>query len=371
MTPPMKVMQTPRSVDVSITSKCNLKCVYCFHFNGPADTNTDLPTDEWLRFFKELRTCSVLRIILGGGEPFIRDDLQQIISEVVRNRMRFTALTNGTLVTEEHACFIAETGRCDTIQVSIDGANPTVHDAARGDGTFLKAVAGIENLKKYGVPVSVRVTIHRHNVRYLQEIARFLLEDLDLPGFSTNSATYLGRCRYNAGDIRLTIDEHSEAMTTLLELKQQYNGRIFAEAGPLADAMAWIEMEGHRRKGVESIEGKGYLTSCGGVFSRIAVRSDGVIVPCTQMSHIKLGHILEDDLKKVWQQHPVLQELRDRKKISLGEFDFCRDCIYIPYCTGGCPAEAFTTIGDEFHPNPNSCLRQFLLKGGSLPFEFD
>ena len=366
---PMKVMRTPKSVDISITSRCNLNCVYCSHFTGPGDVNHDLPAGEWERFFEELRSCAVLSVILQGGEPFVRDDLSELIEGIVRNRMRFTILTNGTLITEENAGFIANTGRCDTVQVSIDGAVPDAHDAARGGGAFQKALSGLENLRKHGAPVSVRVTIHRHNVHCLREIAKFLLEDIGLPSFSTNSASYLGRCREHADDIRLTVDEQSYAMAALLELKHQYNGRITASAGPLANVMHWRDMERWRIDRRDEVAGKGYLSSCGGVFSKIAVRSDGVIVPCILMSHIELGRILKDDLKAVWQGHTKLRELRNRRKISLKEFDFCNECPYVSYCSGGCPAEAFNANGNEYHPNPDSCFRDFLLKGGAIPHD--
>ena len=367
----MNIMRTPKSADISITSRCNLRCSYCSHFTGPGDVNTDLPAGEWEQFFEELGNCAVLNVTLGGGEPFIRNDLPEIINGIVQNRMRFTILSNGTLITDDNARFIAGTGRCDGVQVSVDGAVPETHDAARGDGAFLKAMDGIEKLRKHGVPVSVRVTIHRHNVNYLHEIAGFLLEDLGLSGFSTNSAAYLGNCRDNADDIRLTVDEHSGAMATLMKLEHQYNGRITASSGPLANVVAWQNMERRRKKGQNIGDEKGLLTSCGGVFSKLAVRSDGVMVPCTQMSHIELGRILEDDLKTVWQQHPELKRLRERRKISLLNFDFCRGCDYYSGCSGGCPAEAFTNTGKEDHPNPDSCLRRFLQNGGTLPIGAD
>jgi len=360
-------METPRSVDLAITSRCNLNCAYCSHFTGPGDVHKDLPVNIWERFFEKLKACTVLNVTLQGGEPFVRKDLLNIIENIVRSRMRFTILTNGTLVTEENAKFIADTGRCDTIQVSLDGAGPDAHDSARGSGTFKTAVAGIKILCRYGVPVSVRVTIHRHNVHCLREIAKFLLEDFGFPSFSTNSAAYLGRCRENADDIRLTVDEHAEAMAVLLELRRRYDGRINASAGPLADGLTWVAMEKWRKERREKVNGKGCLTSCGGVFSKLAVRSDGVMVPCTQMSHIELGRILEDDLKKVWQNHPKLMDLRRRREIPLTDFDFCRNCVYIPYCSGGCPAEAFTSVGDEYHPSPDSCLKRFFENGGTLP----
>ena len=365
----MKVMRTPRSVDVSITNRCNLRCKYCYHFTSAGDVDHDLSTEEWLEFFQELHRCVVTEVTVAGGEPFCREDLKELVEGVVHNSMRFTLLSNGTLITDEMAAFLASTGRCNGVQVSIDGSIPITHDSFRGKGNFDKAVAGIRTLQRHNVPVLIRVTIHRENVRDLEGVARLLLDDIGLPSFSTNSAGYMGLCRQNSEQVQLTVEERSLAMETLLRLNQKYNGRISATAGPLAAGRSWLEMENARHEGRDSIAGRGYLVSCGGMMNKIAVRADGIMVPCNQISHIELGRINQDDLKEVWQNHPELKRLRERRNIPLSGFEFCRGCDYINYCAGGCPAPAYTIVGDEYHPSPDSCIRQFLESGGRLPDE--
>jgi SynChlorMet cassette radical SAM/SPASM protein ScmE len=158
-------------------------------------------------------------------------------------------------------------------------------------------------------------------------------------------------------------------MESLLNLSKKYNGRIGAMAGPLAEARNWLKMERARREEGEGLPGGGYLTGCGGPMSKIAVRADGVVVPCTQLNHMELGHINEDDLIEVWQNHPQLKRLRDRCTTPLADFEFCKGCNYIPYCTGSCPALASTILGKENHPSPDACLKRFLEEGGRLPDE--
>jgi SynChlorMet cassette radical SAM/SPASM protein ScmE len=366
----MKVMATPRSVDLAITSHCNLRCRYCSHFSSPSDVGRNLTTGAWLTFFEELKACAVMNVTLSGGEPFCRADLKELIEGIVSNRMRYNILSNGTLITDRMAGFLASTGRCDGVQVSIDGPIPAIHDAFRGEGNFRKAMAGIRFLQTHNVNADVRVTIHRKNVYNLEEIAWLLLEDLGLSGFSTNSASYMGLCQHNSEQIQLTVKERSFAMETLLKLNRKYNGRISASAGPLAECESWFEMEQARQGKGESISGGGYLTGCGGPMSCLAIRADGVMIPCGQLSHLDLGRINTDELKNVWQNHPILKRLRERCRISLSEFDFCKRCDYVNFCTGNCPALAYNIVGDENHPSPDACLRRFLEKGGQLPRGF-
>ena len=217
--------------------------------------------------------------------------------------------------------------------------------------------------------MTVRVTIHHESVNDLDEVAQLLLEDLGLPSFSTNAASHLGLCRQHANDVQLTVEDHSRAMEALLKLNRKYDGRIGAAAGPLAHVKDWIRMEQLRQEGKNALPGRGYLTSCGGAFEKMDVRPDGTMVPCIQMSHIELGRINQDDLKTVWQTHPELIRLRERRSIPLSDFEFCNGCDYIPFCAGGCPALAYTLVGQDDHPSPDSCLRRFLEQGGRLPLK--
>ena len=360
------LMRTPRRLDIEITARCNLRCRYCYFFNNPAVDYRELTTEEWLEFFAELGSLSVMNVTLAGGEPFVRSDLPILLEGIVRNRMRFSLLSNGTLIDDEIAAFIAGTGRCEHVQVSVDGSSAKTHDSCRGKGSFDRAIRGIRALQRHGVNAAVRVTIHRNNVNDLEGIAHLLLEELDLPGFSTNSAGYLGTCRLNAADVLLNVEERQVAMATLLRLSAKYNGRISASAGPLTDGRVWRRMEEACAQGAPAFPNGGRLTACGCPSSKIAVRADGAIVPCNMLAHMVLGRINQDRLLDVWQQSPALNGLRRRNTIPLTEFEFCAGCSYLPYCTGNCPGLAHTLTGKVDHPSPDACLRRFREEGGAI-----
>ena len=361
------LMRTPRTLDIEITARCNLRCRYCYFFNNPAVEYRNLPTDEWLKFFDELGSLGVMKVILAGGEPFLRKDLPVLLEGIVRNRMRFSFLSNGTLIDDEIAAFIASTRRCDYVQVSVDGSCAKTHDSCRGKGSFDRAIRGIHTLQRHRVNVAVRVTIHRNNVNDLENIAHLLLDELGLPGFGINSAGYLGTCRLNAADVLLNIQEREVAMGTLLRLTQKYNGRISASAGPLAEGRAWRRMEDARALGAPAFPNRGRLSACGCPSNKISVRADGAIVPCSMLAHGELGRINQDSLAEIWQHSPTLNQLRSRHTIPLTEFDFCAGCSYVPYCTGSCPGLAYAITGQVDHPSPDACLRRFREEGGTIP----
>ncbi|MCG6537439.1 MAG: SynChlorMet cassette radical SAM/SPASM protein ScmE, partial [Syntrophales bacterium LBB04] len=347
-------------------ARCNLRCRNCYFFNNPAVEYRDLSTGEWLTFFDELGSLGIMRLTLAGGEPFIREDLSELIEGIVRNRMRFSCLSNGVLIDDEIAAFMARTGRCEYVQVSVDGPCPEVHDACRGQGSFHGAIRGIRTLQRHRISVAVRVTIQRHNVHDLENIATFLLDELGLSSFSTNAAGYLGTCCVSADNLLLNVEERKEAMAILMRLTEKYQGRISALAGPLEDGRMWRRMEEAREQGKPAFHNGGRLTACGCPSNKISIRADGTIVPCNMLAHIELGRINQDSLGEIWRNSPALNRLRNRHTIPLTTFPFCSGCPYIPYCTGNCPGLAYTLTGMVDHPSPDACLQRFLKEGGAI-----
>lgn len=133
---PIPVMRTPRTVDIELTARCNLRCTYCYFFENPAVEYHDVATEEWLRFFEECGRMSVMDVTLAGGEPFMRHDLKALLEGIARHRMRFSLLSNGALIDDDIASFIATTRRCNYVQVSLDGSRPETHDVCRGKGSW-------------------------------------------------------------------------------------------------------------------------------------------------------------------------------------------------------------------------------------------
>ncbi|MCM8819611.1 MAG: SPASM domain-containing protein [Candidatus Omnitrophica bacterium] len=194
------------------------------------------------------------------------------------------------------------------------------------------------------------------------DINGYFFNDKECGYFSLNNGMIF---YYNAGE-----DEYIQANKKGFIVYKKYGNRVTTPpAAPLRNAKKWLMMMNALKKKEPPLPGGGYLSGCSRIAWMIVVRADGVIVPCSQMPHIELGVINKDDLGSIWLEHPELKRLRERRNISLSSFEFCRGCEFMNYCTGGCPAIAYTTIGTDEHPDPHSCLRKFLEEGGRLPDE--
>jgi len=353
----------PQTLDISLTGSCNLRCRYCFYADA-MQSRQDLPVEQWISFFAELGRLAVRSVCLSGGEVFVRPDLEDLIDGVIANRMRYSLLTNGALITEKRLAMLANgrrKQRLSSIQVSIDGSCPEINDASRGRGSFDKALRGLRLMHEAGLPVTSRVTINRYNVDDLENIARLLLEEIGLQSLSTNDAMPMGAGCSNQDAITLRPGQQLKAMKTLSQLAERYHGRITASAGPLANRRTYKEMEHARATGEKSTRWQmGYLTSCGCVFNKLAVHHDGVITPCNLLPELELGRINIDSFKEIWRSHPTLKALKERRKIPMKEVPGCEDCEWTPYCSGSCPGLAYEMTGNFNRANPHDCYRRFL-----------
>lgn len=351
-------------MNIALTGRCNLRCQYCFY----ADEMTalrDLPTERWLAFFAELGRLKIMDVTLTGGEAFTRPDLFDLIDGIIANRMRYSILSNGTLIDETMAAKF-EIGkrrrRLNYIQVSMDGSCAEIHDQSRPN-SFARAVRGLRLLKQAGLPITVRTTINRHNLHDLENIACLLLDDIGLASFSTNEAMPIGAGCENQGDVSLTSREKAEAMEIIARLLERYPGRLTANAGPQAKRKAYAEMEHARRTGEKSAGWTmGYLTACGCIFSNMDILHDGTIVPCHMLSGLTLGNIATDSLEAIWQTHPTLRALRERRAIPMQQVAGCASCEWASYCNGSCPGLAYQLTGDFNRANPEDCYRHFLIE---------
>lgn len=359
-----RIIPTPRRLTVAVTGRCNLRCAYCYYANEMVALN-DLPTEQWLAFFEELGRLSVMTVALTGGEAFTRRDLFTLIDSIVANRMRYSILTNGTLITEktlEQFAIGDRRSRLDSIQVSIDGSCAEIHDRSRPK-SFERALRGLRLLTEAGYPVTVRVTINRHNLYDLENIARLLLDDVELPSFSTNDAVPVGTGCTNEQEITLTRPEQAEAMAIMAGLMQRYPGRLVAQAGSLARLRMFAEMDHARATGEKTDRWQmGRLSACGCTFASLDILHDGSIVPCNMLPDLTLGNITSDSIEEIWRTHATLQTMRTRRNIPMQDVPGCTNCEWAPYCNGSCPGLPHQMTGDLNRANPLDCYRRFLME---------
>jgi len=363
-------LANPTSLGIAVTGACNLNCLYCYYAEA-MDARSDLSSADWLDFFEKAGSLGVMRISMGGGEPFVRPDLFQLVDGVIANRMRYVIITNGTLINEKTIRAFDEGKRrirLDAIQVSMDGSCPEIHNRTR-PGSFGASLNGLTLLHNADLPVIVRVTINRHNLDDLDNLARLLLDRIGIAYFSTNEAMAMEAGRHTPTG--LSFSERLRAMKTMDRIRKRYPGRVRAQAGPQALLDMFSAMETARRTGrSQGPWCTGALTACTASFCKLDVLHDGTIVPCPMLHSIHLGNIRTDAVEDIWRRHPVLKQMRSRCGIPMRRVPGCEDCEWADWCNGGCPSLVYESTGDLNRSSSNTCYRRFIRKAKRMAGPF-
>ncbi|MCR6109003.1 radical SAM protein [Bacillus sp. A301a_S52] len=161
----------PIGIKWYITSKCNLRCTHCYL----TDYTTKLPFERIERYIAYFGKKGVHSIGLLGGEPLVRNDLETILSLITEQGIHTKIATNGTLLSEERAKSLIESG-CKRYQISLEGHSAELSDPVRGKGTFDESLLGASRIKSLGGWTSFAVTMSKKNSQYLLDIHKLALE---------------------------------------------------------------------------------------------------------------------------------------------------------------------------------------------------
>jgi len=108
----------PLYVHYGLTHRCNLQCRMCNVYRD-ASEDEELSIEQIEKVFDILRSLGIVYVSIGGGEPFLRQDLPAIISLLIKKGFMVRLLTNGTLVDEGLIKDIVSSGLKE-ISVSLD-----------------------------------------------------------------------------------------------------------------------------------------------------------------------------------------------------------------------------------------------------------
>ena len=144
----------PMAVTIGVTTGCQCHCVHC-SAKGRSKSRPDLSLEELRRTVQQCIDLGVANITFTGGEPLLRDDLEQLISSVSPDQAISQVFTNGFALTPERAKSLKDAGTFG-VQISLDSADPAEHDRLRGlDGAFRAVKEGVRNALDAGLLVGI------------------------------------------------------------------------------------------------------------------------------------------------------------------------------------------------------------------------
>jgi radical SAM protein with 4Fe4S-binding SPASM domain len=328
-----------KKLQIEITPKCNLRCKHCYVYSEENQKEMEIPTDKMKDVIVQAKKVGTEVVSLTGGEPFLREDIFDILTYINSKNMATIILSNGTLIDQEIAEKLS-TLRNIYMAISLDGPKEA-HESLRDvKGCFSKTLRGIKNLMSYGVPLRINFMVNRYVLGKSKELIRTLKElGYDKPprlGIILN----LGRAQSN--NVCVTVAEFAEEYRKYWEAIKEFLGL--------------------KKYPVKALEGN----NCGVGEDSLAITSEGNIIPCPPLNRepFILGNIYCDKLSDVWNDSEKLEKIRD---INTRRNKGCMSCKFWEYCKGGCRISAMISSGghaDGFFnsPNPFACARWRVVK---------
>ncbi len=310
-----------RDLRISLTDRCNMRCRYCMpreHFSEEYEflaKNEILSYEEIAIIVKSLIPIGLEKVRLTGGEPLLRRDIHNLISQIPQE-LDIALTTNGLLL-GKHADLLAKSG-LKRVTVSLDAIDEyTFQKMGDTKESPSKVLDGIESAIKAGLKVKVNSVIRKgvndHSVKEISDyfansevIVRFI-EFMDVG--ETNSW---------ALDEVLTGDEMREILQPLTRMEENYSGEV-----------ANRYMRGNQEVGfIESVS-KPFCGSC----NRARLSADGKIFTCLfanqgndLKSILRFGANetqIRDAVTKIWESRDdAYSEQRGKKEYTKVEMSY-------------------------------------------------
>ena len=337
-------------VEILVTQKCNLACLYCLAEAGP-----DMP-----HLHPELAFAAVdqafglpeskpLSIQLSGGEPFVNARLFKMLVEYIERKRDQTGReasictqSNGTLITDEIAEFVRdhEIG----IGISVDGPerlNNRSRPTLGGQDSHHRTLRGIRTLQRHDVKFGTIVVLNRMNVGYPEEIADFFVE-LGIKATKVNPINMIGDAQGTWDDMAISGDEYFAFLDSWIAHVTD-NGLRIHESN-LAEYLKYLYRRVHDYRCMRS--------NCGAGESFFLVDAKGDVYPCAHSAGIpewRLGSVeAQDGLVPLGRRHAIIHEFQERRVERMRS---TRTCPWRHFCEGGCAVNTYQKFGTIIGPD--------------------
>lgn len=327
-----------------LTEGCNLKCRHCWialKYQSLHNTFPSLDPDLFRSIIKQAKPIGLSGVKLTGGEPLLHPHILEILKIVRSEELRLTIETNGTLCTPKMAKEMKTTCEHPFVSVSIDGADAATHEWVRGvKGCFKAALEGVRNLVNAGFRPQIIMALMRRNKEQMEPVIR-LAEQLGAGSVKFNLVQPIARGeKMHKALETLTIEELVELGRWVENaLSKTTNLRLIYSHPPAFRPLG--RMFGNNGDGCSVCKIQGIL----------GVIADGSYVMCgigKTVSDLVYGHAARDRLGNVWNNTPIINQLREGlpKKLE----GICGECLMKARCLGSCIAQNYYSSKNLWTP---------------------
>ena len=278
--------RTIKSLRISLTSRCNLKCIYCHNEGETRDIKNEMSSETVANIVRASLAFGVNKVKFSGGEPLIREDFEDIIKALPKLK-DISATTNGTLLASR-AQGLADSG-LDRINISLPSLSPEKYRKVTG-GDIHKTLAGIDAAVNCGLtPVKLNMVLLKgiNDAEILQMMdfirkfeGKVILQLIELMDFQNT-----GKYRININEVEKFLESRT---SDIVEREMHRRKKYFIDG---------VEVEL-----VRPIDNSHFCANC----NRLRVTCDGRLKPCL---------LRNDNLVDVNNKEP--EAIRELMKIAM------------------------------------------------------
>ena len=150
----------PHVVAWNLTRRCNLACAHCYISAGSWHAEeSELDTDTCLGILDQVLDLNPNpMLILTGGEPLLRDDLEVLARHARERGATVVVGTNGTRLTDDRITSLMDAG-VQGVAVSVDSLDARYHDRFRhGSGSLEETLSAVERLRRHRLDFVIQTT---------------------------------------------------------------------------------------------------------------------------------------------------------------------------------------------------------------------
>ncbi len=315
-----------------LTYRCPLHCVFCYNPLNYAAIQNELTTAEWIKVMREARQLGAAQLGFSGGEPLMRDDLEELVDEAHRLGFYTNLITSGVGLNEKRIQALKTAG-LDHIQLSFQDSTQEMNDFLSSTKTFelKKRVAAL--IKQYNYPMVMNVVLHRHNLPHIDKIIEMALS-LEAEYVELANTQYYGWAMKNREHL---IPSHQQLIEAEA-IVNQYREKIGKTCKLLFVVPDYFENRP-----------KACMNGWGSVF--LGVGPDGAALPChnaREIPDLDIPNVKHHSMREIWYESKAFNFFRGYEWMQ----EPCRSCDEKSKDFGGCRCQALMLAGDASKTDP-------------------
>lgn len=315
-------LSAPLSVNWNVMTSCGFRCKYCYHPLVPV--NELIPLERLKIIFAELKSLNCESILLTGGDPMLRPDIDDVLVEIAKSGLKY-CLSTKSILSDDRIKLFHEKANLHGLQISLDSVCQNTVSELLGinDNDYVKNVLHmIETLQKNDIEVRIKSVFTSYNADDLQNFLQTII---------------------GLGVKRIQITPYGRSGT-------RHNDKLFTTAAQLEKANQIIAEFQSRYKDVE-LNGGGFeigydepvvidTITAENIFSKRSICNagrfsmtmlpNGEVFVCEQLpynSKYVLGDLRTQSVQECWNGEMMQKWLSPPDRNTFEEHSPCRTCL--------------------------------------------